>query len=366
MGIKNPCVTQSPPNVFPFIEEPRDSGSKPGCIGVLFSRMKCLTFLRQLFQIQQHRNDRSFRLINKCQQIFADNGGLLLFGIILLATSCKERSSNEVKGVTSYDVQGVVQEVRPAEKSLVIQHREIPGYMSAMTMLFPVRHTNLLMGLAPGSEINFLLKVTPTEGWIDRITVTGMKAAEGKFTQLRAAPSGTNSAIKLDLIHALTSYKFTNEFGRPVLFSNYRGQALGLTFFFTSCPFPEFCPRLMRNFADASQILEKNPNSATNWHLFALTIDPEIDTPTVLKEYGKTYGYASNHWSFLTTDIQTLGEITRNFGFQMTREGKVINHSFYTAVINPEGDLRTFWRIGGNTSADLASQILEATRSQIH
>ncbi len=262
--------------------------------------------------------------------------------------------------MTSYEVRGTVQEVNLDQQTLVIQHQEIPGYMKAMTMPFRVRNTNLLSGIEPGHEINFLLKVTPSNGWIERITITGARIDEMRVLHRSFTALNTNSAVKLNLVDALSAYKFTNEFGQPVHLNTYKGQAIGLTFFFTSCPFPEFCPRLMRDFSEASHAIQKDSNSPTNWHLFALTIDPEVDTPGVLHKCGKTYGYDPEHWSFLSTDLEALGEITKNFGFQLKREGKVINHSFYTAVINPEGDLRNFWRVGGNTSSDLAHEILEA------
>lgn len=113
----------------------------------------------------------------------------------------------------------------------------------------------------------------------------------------------------------------------------------------------------MKNFTEASRLLARDSNSPKNWHFFALTIVPETDTPAVLNAYGTSCRYLPSHWSFLRTDFETLEQITHNFGFKFSREGKTINHSFYTAIINPEGNLRTFWRFGGDLSIEIAEQI---------
>ena len=77
-------------------------------------------------------------------------------------------------------------------------------------------------------------------------------------------------------------YKFTNQLGQAVSLSQFDGQALAITFFFTRCPIPEFCPRLSKNFQDVSQKLATRPGGPTNWHLLSVSFDTEFDTPPVL------------------------------------------------------------------------------------
>src|SRR5271154_6808099 len=69
----------------------------------------------------------------------------------------------------SFQVKGVVKEVKPDEKSVVIQHEAVPGYMPAMTMPFDVRDTNELRGVQPGDVVSFRMTVTDSQGWIDHI-----------------------------------------------------------------------------------------------------------------------------------------------------------------------------------------------------
>src|SRR5438067_536082 len=147
----------------------------------------------------------------------------------------------------------------------------------------------------------------------------------GITTDIRAA--NTNS-------HPLMSYKFTNELGQAVSLNEFRGQALAITFFFTRCPLPEYCPRLSKNFQEASEKLFSNPQAPTNWHFLSITFDPEFDTSAVLKTYGERYHYNSAHWSFLTGPAEKIAELARLSDIKSEREGGLINHNFRTLIID--------------------------------
>src|SRR5262249_18291047 len=72
-----------------------------------------------------------------------------------------------------FQAKGVVQRLDPDGKSVTIKHEEIPGYMAAMTMDFPVHNTNELRGLTSGDSITFRVCVTEKEGWVDHVTKSG-------------------------------------------------------------------------------------------------------------------------------------------------------------------------------------------------
>ena len=96
----------------------------------------------------------------------------------------------------------------------------------------------------------------------------------------------------------MLNYKFTNELGQAVSISDFHGQALAITFFFTRCPMPDFCPRLSKNFQEASKKLSARADIPTNWHFLSVSFDPEFDTPEVLKNYGKQYQYDAGALEF--------------------------------------------------------------------
>src|SRR6185503_20252756 len=106
----------------------------------------------------------------------------------------------------------------------------------------------------------------------------------------------------------------------------FRGQALAITFFFTRCPIPEYCPRLSRNFEEVSRKLAAMPHAPTNWHLLSISFDPEFDSPEVLKSYAENYHYDPKHWSFLTGPTNKIGELaaSSNLGYQ--RADRFFNH----------------------------------------
>jgi len=161
--------------------------------------------------------------------------------------------------------------------------------------------------------------------------------------------------------HHLLGCKFTNELGQTASLSDFHGQALGITFFFTRCPIPNFCPRLSRNFQEASRKLLATPNAPTNWHFLSFTFDPGFDTPTVLKAYGERYQYDPRHWSFLTGPTNQLAELAAESNVKFDRDNGLFNHNFRTLVIDTTGHLQMVFPTGGDLSDALVSEILKAT-----
>jgi protein SCO1/2 len=161
-------------------------------------------------------------------------------------------------------------------------------------------------------------------------------------------------------VEGLSAYAFTNEFGQPLNFRQFQGQAIALTFFFTRCPIPEFCPRLTRNFAAATRKLKSLPNAPTNWHFFSISFDTQADSPAVLRNYANAYGYDSNRWTFLTASPETINTITRNFGFNFQPQDGLFTHSFLTVVLDANGFWQAAWPIGGDTSDNLVQEIAKA------
>lgn len=162
--------------------------------------------------------------------------------------------------------------------------------------------------------------------------------------------------------HPLLDYPFTNELGQPVTLGQLRGKALVLTFIFTRCPNPDYCPRLSKNFQEAADKLRATPGAPTNWHFLSVTFDPEYDTPPVLRAYAKRYNYDPAHWSFLTGAPDKIAELARLNDVNFDREGGFYNHNFRTLIIDPAGALQMTFPITGDISDDIADEILKALR----
>ena len=286
---------------------------------------------------------------------------VLFLGLVAcLNLSCREAkvepaSNPGTTNVTTFPMVGVVKELKPDGKTVVIKHQEVTNYMEAMTMPFRVKESGLLTSLQPGDEISFRLSVTEDESWIDQIRKTGRS-----FSITNATATTVSNTVPQTADASLLDFKFTNEFGQPLSFNDLKGKAVAFTFFYTRCPIPEYCPRLMKNFVEASEKLKAMPNAPTNWHLLAISFDTAFDTPQVLRAYSRQYNYDTNHWSFLTGPADKIAELGRASGAFYDAENQFANHGFSTLVLNAHGKLQMKFPIGGNLSDMLAGEILKA------
>jgi protein SCO1/2 len=164
-------------------------------------------------------------------------------------------------------------------------------------------------------------------------------------------------------INAIPRFSLTNELGQPFNFQQFPGQAVALTFFFTRCPIPEFCPRLSRSFAEASQKLATVPKGPTNWHLVSVSFDP-ADTPSVLRKYAQLYHYDSNHWSFVTGDAVDVRTLTHGFGLSVEPASGIFSHDFRTVIFDATGRLQNIYPFSGDTSEFLVQEILKAAKAK--
>jgi protein SCO1/2 len=271
--------------------------------------------------------------------------GLLVFTNVN-ADEPSSFSNQCATNLQTFAAKGVVKELKADGRTAVIKHAAISNYMDAMTMPFEAKEPKELAGLQPGDEISFRLQVTETESWIDRISKIGTVALEANQHTAR---------------HPLLDYKFTNELGQAVSLGEFRGQALAITFFFTRCPVPNFCPRLSKNFQEASQKLSALTGAPTNWHFLSVSFDTEFDTPAVLKVYGESYHYDSKHWNFLTGQPEKIRELARLSGVEIENDGALFNHNFRTMIIDGGGRLQMTFPIGGNLSDAIVGEILKAS-----
>ena len=224
-------------------------------------------------------------------------------------------------------------------------------------MPFKVKERKELEGLQAGDQISFRLQVTDTESWIDTVRKIGVappgQSNQSTNTQLPEAHAARPR-------HPLMDYKFTNELGQGVSLGDFRGQALALTFFFTRCPIPDYCPRLSKNFEEASRKLTSTAGAPTNWHFLSISFDTQFDTPAVLKAYGELYHYEPAHWSFLTGPSNQVSELARLSDVTFERDGAFYNHNFRTLIIDAAGHLQMVFPMGGDLSDAIVEEIRKA------
>lgn len=260
----------------------------------------------------------------------------------------------------SYVARGVIEKIAPNMRHVTIHHQAIPGYMMEMTMDFNVKNTNELAALAPGDLVQFNLVVQDNADWIEDIRRVGHRAPE----PTAPAADSSNADKGLSPGDLLPDDELLSESGRRIRFSNFRGQAVAFTFFFTRCPLPDYCPRMNRNLAEARQLILSAPDAPTNWTLMSVSFDADFDTPGVLSRYAVEFrGSDTNHWVFVAAPSKTLGDLAPGLDLVVVHVGASISHSLVTVVLDPQG--RIFQEFDGNewTPRQLADAILAAAKN---
>jgi protein SCO1/2 len=262
-------------------------------------------------------------------------------------------------GVTNYDARGVIQQVAPDRRSATIKHEKISGYMRAMTMDFPVKDTNELNNLGPDDEITFQLAVTDTNDWIQNLHFVAHHigaVTNDVFTFHEAT-------AELKPGDVLPDYEFTGEDGRLFHFSDFRGGAVAFTFFYTSCPLPDYCPRMNRNLAEARKLIRAQTNAPANWQMLSISFDSDFDKPEMLSGYGNFYRAGdTNRWLFAVASTNTLAGLAPAVDLHFWREAGTISHNLRTVVLDGSGKI--YCQFDGNdwTPEALADAIIKAAQ----
>jgi len=283
---------------------------------------------------------------------------LAALAVISVAT-LGHRSAAPKPGAASpqtFQVHGLVRGVNAASKTIRIAHDPIPSYMPAMTMPFPVKDPALLNHLAPGNEVQFELLVTDDDSWISHIEKIPAEAAA-------PATAGSKSldALETECLHAgdqVPDFTLTNQDGHPIHLHDFHGQAVVLTFIYTRCPLPNFCPLMSKNFSALEQRLAQEfPN---RFQLLSISMDPEFDRPDVLKAYASRYGANPKDWTFAVGDDDSLNFVAGLMGLYFEKQNGLISHDLRTAVIGPDGRLVQLWKSNLWTPYEIQRTVREA------
>ena len=234
-----------------------------------------------------------------------------------------------------YEVAGVVRgkllDGRP-----VIEHEEIPDYMPAMTMAFNISDTASVTNLEEGDIVQFQFHVDGKHSYADNFQVTGKEAPK-----LAQVLSGGVKALEEG--DSLLSFQLIDENGRPLTEESLKGQITLMTFIFSRCPVPEFCPLLATKFLQVQSIIQKNDDLADQVRLLSVTLDPEFDTAEILQGYAKRVGADSAIWGFVTGDPDEIRKLARSFDVISSGSGATLNHTLTTALIDSTGKIAKLW-----------------------
>jgi protein SCO1/2 len=256
----------------------------------------------------------------------------LLLAISLAAAACSPEPR-------TYPLQGQVLAVTDDRQQATIKHEAIPGLMAAMTMTFRVRDPELLRGIEPGALINATLVVEENGAYMTEVKKVGEAPLEAP--PATATPSASSGFELLRPGEEVPDADFVDQDGTPRAFSDFEGSPLALTFIYTTCPIPDFCPLMDRHFATIQRTLAADPQLG-DVRLVTVTFDPATDTPPVLKKHAERLGADPMRWTFLTGDRDEIDQFAARFGVSISRsptDAIDIAHNLRTAIIDRSGAL---------------------------
>jgi protein SCO1 len=278
---------------------------------------------------------------------------LRLMLILVLVARCSAAPGQEAR---QYQLRGQVLAVVPDRQELTVKHDDIPGFMPAMTMAYRVKDGKLLQGLSRGDFISATLNVQDAEAWLSAIQRTG----HADVTDTAPVPRVMDV---LEPGEPVPDTVLQDERGQPRRLIDWRDRAVAVTFIYTRCPMPDFCPLMERQFAEAQRLIASDPTLAGAVHLVAVTFDPRHDTPDVLKAHARARGADPRVWTYLTGTPASIEDIASRFGVSVMREqtdSETLTHNLRTAVIDPRGRLVKIYSGSDWTAATLVEDLREA------
>lgn len=279
-------------------------------------------------------------------ETFAILAVLALFGSLL--AGCRSKPNAESK---RYHLQGKVMSVAPAEGSAVVDADAIPGWMDAMAMSYSIPDQKALAGLAPGDVISADIVVTGDGSYhLENVVVT--KKGDGK--------SPTSDLHQPQKGDPVPDFTLTNQDGHQIRLDSYKGKVTLVTFIYTQCPFPDYCPLVSQNFADIYAKIHDNPVLDSKVRLLSVSFDPAHDTPEVLRKYAATFQHTTGgspfgRWQFATASPDEMEKMTNFFGVLYDPSAKQVVHSLSTSVISPDGRIYKWYSGNEWKPADLVA-----------
>jgi protein SCO1/2 len=226
---------------------------------------------------------------------------------------------------------GLVLRVDRPSSVVTLSHDAFPGFMDAMAMPFDLKGAARSVALTPGDRVRFRLSVKGGRSWVDRVEVISAPTVDAGLQQTPAAP------VLVPVGTALPDFTLVDQYGAPVALSALKGKVVAVTFIYSRCPLPDYCPRMVENFRAVRERFAARMDR--DLVLLTISFDPQYDTPQILARYAASRRAGGPGWHFLTGDPAKIERVCNAFGIQYWAEEGLITHSLQTAVIDRDGRL---------------------------
>ncbi|HEX7617027.1 MAG TPA: SCO family protein [Thermoanaerobaculia bacterium] len=290
----------------------------------------------------------------------------LLVLAILASAACRKPAAPRPTASSGlekpYPLKGVVVFVDRAGGKVTVKHEAVPGYMEGMTMPFAVLETKILDDLKPGDTIEAKLLVGDRSSHLEGIVVSRPAGTTAVETIPAQGPYGKPG-------DPVPVNPLVDQEGKGFSLADLKGEAVGVTFIFTRCPLPDFCPRMNLNFSEVERLLAADPKLYGKTKLLSVSFDPAYDTPAVLKAFRDPFlrgvpGVVPGHWRFATGTLEHIKEFAGFFGLTYLKTGEQFVHSLATAVVAPDGRLFSIRRGNDWEAKELVEDLRKAAAGE--
>ncbi len=246
-----------------------------------------------------------------------------------------------------YPLTGEIVKADAEHSQLIVMHDEIKGFMGAMTMEFKVSKGDLTIA-KPGEHIRAELVVRDNGLYLEKIwpdDAATQRALDAAAKALAQDTAMRGKEAYREIGENLPEFTLLDQEGRAVAGSRFRGKQIVLNFIFSRCPIATMCPAATLRMAELQKAAQAA--GAKDFELISISLDPEYDTPGVLKEYAQLRGLDTTNWSFLTGPDAAVRHLLAQLGIIREFEGNTIKHTLATVLINEDGKIS--YRVDGST-----------------
>jgi protein SCO1/2 len=254
-----------------------------------------------------------------------------------------------------YPLTGLVLEDATASGQVTVAHDAIDGLMPAMAMPLTVRGN--APDLNPDDRIRATLVVAVDASWLEDVVVV----ERGGSSEDRRQRDADDEIIG----RLVPDFRLRTHRDRAISFNDYRGRIVFVTFIYTRCPLPDYCPRMMRHLNDVKRVFDAEPASSRQLHYLAVSFDPAYDTPAILADYGARMVTGPGGLTSVDLATGTPAEVQAMagfFGVLYREEGGQISHSLATAVVGADGRVKALFPSNTWAAADAIAAIRRELR----
>jgi protein SCO1 len=242
---------------------------------------------------------------------------------------------------------GAVVKVDVERGTLLVDHDAIAGYMPAMVMEFKVGPGDLANAKAGQRLRGELVQEEAGEFRLEKIwpldTASDAAIASAANT-LRQDTTIRGKRAYREVGENLPDFALYDQSGSVVSPARFRGKRIVINFIYTRCPILTMCPAATERMTSVQR--QAKAAGVTNLELISITLEPEFDTPGVLKQYADDRGIDTTNFSFLTGPESAIKDLLRQFGVIAMAEGSILQHTLTTLLISETG--RMVHRVDGS------------------